>query len=133
MTLRPARIAALAFALACGSTDPRPAVVGSYDLAAVNGAPIPAVVTFADVTNRYTSGLLVISPDGQWSLLTEGSTSVGGSPPSTGVDLVQGTWRAAGNIVTLTSTSPPTAITATYASGVVTFSDGGVSYRYVRR
>jgi transcriptional regulator with XRE-family HTH domain len=96
------------------------AVDGAYQLQTVNGAPLPYTTNLGF---SITSGLLVLSPKGDWSFAT-GGTAAG---------IINGTWHAEGNTVTLLSYNPPTVIAATHTSGALSYTDGGLTYQFVRQ
>lgn len=110
----------LAALVACGSTEPADEFSGAYDLATINGQPLPYTTTVADIGSTTETGLLVISPKGKWSLATSGSIQIGTQPPSINASIVNGTWRADGATLTLLSDNAPYILTAIYSAGTIT-------------
>lgn len=120
-------------ALACGSTEPTAAFVGAYELATVNGQPVPYTTMSSDITSTLNTGLLVISPRGEWSLATSGTMKIGAQVPTMTAEIITGTWHSEGGAVTLLSFDPPTSITATYSSGTISYSGGTTTYVFRRQ
>jgi hypothetical protein len=126
-----ATIFALAL-LGCGSTEPGDEFSGSYALQTVNGQPLPFVTTASTVTARLNSGLLTISPKGEWSLIKSGTIQTGTQAPQTAVETIIGTWHLDGSSVKLLASSPPTVLTATVANGSAAYTDEGRTYVFQR-
>jgi hypothetical protein len=127
----------LAFASACGSTAPDKSIEGSYDLVTVDGQPLPYRSTFLDITSSNVtasleSGLLIVSPTGDFSLRRSGTQTVGSGTPSTFSSTMNGTWTAVGSTLTLSFYDPPRATDATYSGGSLTHTEGGRTYVYRR-
>jgi hypothetical protein len=127
----------VALAGACGSTEPADAFKGSYDLATVNGQPLPFRTTLGAFVTTLDRGSLIVSPDGRFSLLSSGTQTVAGEAPSSMFSqILSGTWHAEGNTLTLSSDNTlfdlPPVLTATYARGTMTYTGGGNTYVYRR-
>jgi hypothetical protein len=97
----------------------------------VNGQPLPYTTTVADVSTTITTGLVTIAPAGEWFWAMDGTRRIGAQTVQS-PELIVGTWSAEGNALTFLSAAPPTVITATIAGDVLTFIQGGASYRFQR-
>jgi hypothetical protein len=92
----------------CGddATAPGAGAVGTYDVTAVNGNPIPSVF-YADATERIevAGGAATLSSDGtfQESVILR-TTQLGASEPVTSTENYSGTWERVGDGWVLTAT-----------------------------
>lgn len=130
--MRRIAVLAFAFAIACGSSEPRDEFVGSYNLSTVNGQPLPFVTSVSNATASLNSALLIISPAGEFSISKSGTQQIGTQAPTTATEVIIGTWRTEGGTIRLSAVQPPTLLSATYASGSLTYTDGGRTYVYRR-
>jgi hypothetical protein len=121
-----ATFATLAAAAACGGDSPSaPATAktpdGSYNLSTVNGKALPVAI-FADTNYTYevTSGTLVLTTDGKFSVVSTYRQTIPGNI-STFVDSTGGTWLLSGTSVTFTNVDDQSTNTATWANSQLTF------------
>ena len=127
----------LAVVSACGSTEPSEDLKGSYELASVNGQPLPFRTTLGNLVTTLDQARLIVRQEGAFSLQSSGTQTVAGEVPSSTISqILTGTWHAEGNMLTLTSFdltfNPPLVITASYEKGTLTYSDGANTYAYRR-
>ena len=77
---------------------------------------------------NLTSGTLILTSAGAFTLGKSGTQQTGTGPVNTVSELINGTWRLDGNTITLSAFTRPTLITATYASGAITHTENGWVY-----
>lgn len=110
--------------VACGSTEPKRTIEGTYELQTANGKPVP--VTFQTSTGTYTVGKehITILPEGKWFSFRE-ATSTGGI----------GDWILSGNQVTFIDNylSTPSFFSGTWSGDTLTTIIGTYTLVYARQ
>lgn len=131
--------ALLTTTLACGKDDGPQApenVTGKYTLQTVNGNPPPVtLIDFSDQTGSYKlellGGWVSVNANGTFTEEHSWRETENGVVTSEGPESGSGTYTRNGNTLTFVAATGETT-TATYASGVLTVTDGPFTARYSR-
>jgi hypothetical protein len=122
--------------VACGSTEPRDGISGTYTLQSVDGKPLPYRQSTGSLVSVYTlyDGALTMEEAGTWRLLeTQSVLTESSGEPRQSVE-VRGTWSGSGNSLTLvrTGSRPEAGYAATLDGRTLTVSMGLATFLFRR-
>jgi hypothetical protein len=134
--VRPAVIvSALAALVSCGSdagTAVRASVTGTYQLATVNGQPLPFTENSSGAVVKITAGQLVAQSDGSFTETLTRSTTPPGGATTTASTVSNGTYQVGNQVIVFTYSGTSATLLGSLTNSGLSIQNGPNSYEYAR-
>jgi hypothetical protein len=125
---------ALTTLVACGSdasTGVRASVTGTYQLATVNGKPLPFTEQTSGAVVKVTDGQLVARSDGTFSE-TLGRSTTSGTGTLLSTTTANGTYQVGNQVLVFTYSGTGESLLGSIVSGGVSIQNGANAFEYKR-